>query len=176
MARIEKRSVTCKPIDENDTIAKYEKFGWTLDSSQEVFNKDSHVEGRGNVNYSVTETVNYVKLVFSRDKDMNYYERITMLEQQYDSITEQYPSKVGSVFATVFGWVFTGLGLLFLMISCAAKSAEMIPSVIIFLPIGIGLLVLSFILKSRYNDKYTAVKEDCERKRREILKEVAQYI
>lgn len=64
MARLESTSLSVLPNDEQEAIDTYQKFGWELKSSQEIFNKDSHNERRGDSVYNVTETTNYVKLVF----------------------------------------------------------------------------------------------------------------
>ena len=44
MARMESKSVRVSPASEQITIDRYQKFGWVLLGSQEVFNRDSHLE------------------------------------------------------------------------------------------------------------------------------------
>ncbi len=72
--------------DEVSTINFWQQFGWTLKSSQRVFNKNSHLEQRGNDTYSVTETVDFTKLVFERDKNGPNYAQIAALENRYFQI------------------------------------------------------------------------------------------
>ncbi len=72
---------------EDKTISTHTHFGWSLKSSQRVFNQDSHNEysslANGNVYVeTVTETVDFTKLVFERDKNMPNYDRIVRLEQR----------------------------------------------------------------------------------------------
>lgn len=64
MARLESTSLSVSPKEEQSVIELHHKFGWELKLSQEIFNKDSHNERRGDSVYNVTETTNYVKLVF----------------------------------------------------------------------------------------------------------------
>lgn len=82
MARMESKSVRVAPAAEQITIDRYQKFGWVLLGSQEVFNRDSHLEegAPGTIN-SVTETTHFVKLVFQRDMDMPYYNKIKELDE-----------------------------------------------------------------------------------------------
>lgn len=68
---------------ETATIEFWSQFGWQLKSSQRVYNKNSHLEQRGNDTYSVTETVDFTKLVFERDKNGPNYKRIAELEERY---------------------------------------------------------------------------------------------
>ena len=161
MARLEKKSITCKPYEENDTIHKFEKFGWTLESSQEVYNKDSHVEGRFGKNYSVTETTNYVKLVFSRDKDMPYYEEITKLETEYDGIVAEEPSKAGktasSFFAALYGWPLAILGLILF-------SIEKKPGFLFMAGIGAAVLFFRFKSHKSYKDAQNEATAECIKK------------
>ena len=173
MARMEKKSVTCRPFEENSTIQKYESFGWTLDSSQEVFNKDSHVEGRYGGNVSVTETTNYVKLLFSRDKDMPYYEKIVELENQYDLVKVEEPSKSGkgcsSAIAALYGWPLAIIGTILFF---SLKE----PGFLIMTAIGIIVLVFRFKTHGSYNDAVTKANEEFQKKQRDILEEVKKYV
>ena len=92
MARLESTSLSVSPSKEQEAIETYQKFGWELKSSQEIFNKDSHNEVRGDSLYSVTETTNYVKLVFQRDKDMPYYNEICEIEKKFFEALNREPS------------------------------------------------------------------------------------
>ncbi len=70
---------------EAEAIEFYLQFGWNLKSSQRVYNQDSHLERRGDSIYSVTNTTNYTKLVFERDKNGPHYEEIVALENEFYS-------------------------------------------------------------------------------------------
>lgn len=93
MARMESKSVRVAPAAEQSTIDRYQKFGWVLLGSQEVFNRDSHLEegAPGTIN-SVTETTHFVKLVFQRDMDMPYYNKIKELDEQFEVTLDELDS------------------------------------------------------------------------------------
>lgn len=173
MARIESKSVTCKPAEENPTIEKYQRFGWALESSQEVFNKDSHLELHGNTQYSVTETTNYVKLVFKRDKDMPYYNEIVALENKYDTVHLPDPGQhvflkvitlIGAIVLLLFGLIFSftgGVGTVF---------------GIIMVILGIGCIVVRTIISKRDKEAVASVRHQEDNMRKQILREVARYV
>lgn len=78
---------------EDTTIQIYQDFGWSLKSSQRVFNRDSHLESEGDSVYSVTKTVDYTKLVFERDKSMPHYKEIKELEDRFFYLLENLPDR-----------------------------------------------------------------------------------
>ena len=86
MSRMENKSISVAPKYEQETIEIHNRFGWLLVSTQEIYNQDSHIERRGDSLYNVTETENYVKLMFTRDKDMPNYNEIVSVEQKYYSL------------------------------------------------------------------------------------------
>ncbi len=69
---------------EAKTISELGRFGWTLKSSQRVFNQDSHNEYDRYGDYvyveTVTNTVDFTKLVFERDNDHPNYAQIARIE------------------------------------------------------------------------------------------------
>lgn len=81
---------------EESTISLMQQFGWSLLSSQDVNNTDSHLENRNGSIYSVTTSEKYVKLVFNRDKDMANYSQIVKFENEYYSIINSEP-RVSSI-------------------------------------------------------------------------------
>ena len=83
MGKIESKSITVAPDEEQDIIAKYELFGWELKSTQEVLSRDSHLENRGDDLYNVTTTQNYVKLMFQRDADSPVAAKARPVEDEY---------------------------------------------------------------------------------------------
>lgn len=80
---LEYKTLNVKNSAEDATVRYWTMFGWQLQSSQRVYNKDSHLESRGDSTYSVTETVDFTKLVFQRDKNMPNYKDICRLEAEY---------------------------------------------------------------------------------------------
>jgi len=82
---MEIKTLEIKNSEEQSTIEFWTQFGWQLKSSQRVYNKDSHLESRGDSTYSVTETVDFTKLVFERDKNGPNYSKIVELEKEYFS-------------------------------------------------------------------------------------------
>lgn len=173
MARLEKKSITCRPVEENSTIQRFERFGWTLESSQEVYNKDSHIEKRFDANYSVTETTNYVKLVFSRDKDMPYYNEISALEAKYELLTIDTPSKglkvASSIVAGIWGWPLAFIGALLWF---TLKQSQFL----IMLVIGVVVIVLRFLAHSQYNKAQEQAYSEYTDKQQQILEEVKKYV
>ena len=90
---LESKSLTVSPDSEQEIINTMQNFGWELKSSQEIYSKDSHIEKQGRKNVSVTETTNYVKLVFERDTKMENYERICELENTFFDIISREPER-----------------------------------------------------------------------------------
>ncbi len=80
---MEIKTLDVKNSKEAETIEFWAQFGWVLKSSQRIYNKDSHLEQRGDSTYSVTETVDFTKLVFERDKNGPHYDEIVSLEAEY---------------------------------------------------------------------------------------------
>ncbi len=75
------------------TIELWSKFGWRLKSSQRIYNKDTHFESRSDGTYSVTETINFTKLMLERDKDMPHYSELCESERKYVALMSQTPVK-----------------------------------------------------------------------------------
>lgn len=87
---MEIKTLEIKNSEEQKTIEFWTQFGWQLKSSQRIYNKDSHLERRGDSTYSVTETIDFTKLVFERDKNDPNYSTIARLEREYLSIDPGY--------------------------------------------------------------------------------------
>ncbi|MBE6617111.1 MAG: zinc ribbon domain-containing protein [Ruminococcaceae bacterium] len=94
--RWESTSLKIHPDEEQATIDNYEAFGWEFVSSQTIDTADSHLErefgGFGDL-VSITETTNYVKLAFRRNKNIAHYDEITKLEDEYFTLYKRYKSK-----------------------------------------------------------------------------------
>lgn len=81
----EHKSVRVVPEREDWTIRAFQAFGWRFTGSQEIYNKDSHLD-RG---YSVTVMTHYVKLNFERDSaTVKNYQKLRDLENLYYSNAE----------------------------------------------------------------------------------------
>lgn len=87
------RSIDVDNDSEEFYINIYQKFGWQLKSSQRIFNQDSHAVGAVTYkNYTYvhteTDTVDFTKLVFERDRKMLNYEEIIELENEFWELAE----------------------------------------------------------------------------------------
>ncbi|MBQ7391297.1 MAG: hypothetical protein IJV73_01300 [Clostridia bacterium] len=88
---LETKTLTVNPNAEQSTIDLFASFGWGLKSSQEIKNKDSHLERRGDEIVNVTESEHYIKLVFERDTKRENYDKLKELENTYFDIMAQEP-------------------------------------------------------------------------------------
>lgn len=89
---MEIKTLEVKNSEEQSTIEFWAQFGWQLKSSQRIYNKDSHLERRGDNVVSVTETVDFTKIVLERDKSGPNYEKIAALEKEYFSLKASLPA------------------------------------------------------------------------------------
>ena len=88
----ETKFIQVHPQAVEDTIEVWHSFGWEMvGAPQEIYNKDSHLEQRGDTQYSVTETTHYVKITFQRDNKMPNYAELVSLERKYDAINPYHP-------------------------------------------------------------------------------------
>ena len=103
---MEIKTLEIKNSEEESTIEFWTQFGWQLKSSQRVYNKNSHLESRGDSTYSVTETVDFTKLVFERDKNGPNYSKIVELEKEYFSKAATLSNKptVGVTYDSLEKW------------------------------------------------------------------------
>ena len=87
MPNYESKIVHANPKRMQEELAEYEKFGWTLQCSEEI-EASSHLAtyavavGSGLHNVKVA---GYVKMTLQRDREMPNYARIAQLEQEYFS-------------------------------------------------------------------------------------------
>jgi hypothetical protein len=82
----ETRAIQCSVAGENDEVAVWQAFGWSLQSSQEVTNIDNHIEFSGDYVIAHNDKEQYVKLVFARDTKMEHYDELHDLEAKYDAL------------------------------------------------------------------------------------------
>ena len=168
MARMESKSVRVSPAAEQITIDRYQKFGWVLLGSQEVFNRDSHLEegAPGTIN-SVTETTHFVKLVFQRDMDMPYYDKIKELDEQFEVTLNELDSSKRLRRRSLL-WSIP-LGLFVMM--CATGSKSIVVDIVCLIG-GACVIAGGIYLRKRATkqcDELTA-------KRDEILTSIAHYV
>ncbi len=144
----ETKKVKVLPSDENAQTAIWQDFGWSLVSSQEIKNTDSHLERRGDTIYNVTTKENYVNLLFKRDTNMPHYSEIVALERKYDAVPSNIYPKKGTGLAVLL--TIIGIPALIAGISVAADGGQ-----IIGLFVGLGFIaggVLKFIFgRKKYN-------------------------
>lgn len=163
--RLETKSLQVAPADEQSTIDTYQKFGWSVQNSQEIYSKDSHQEVKGGKLYSVTETTNYVKLTFQRDKDMEYYSEVVALEQRFLNLVVPTYKKSGLI----------KLGIILLIVGVIFCFASPIVGIILLL--GAGASLFFGIKKSKeakevYNKRYQEYREA----EAAIFQEVSAYV
>lgn len=178
MARLESKSLSVSPEMEHEAIETYQKFGWELKSSQEIFNKDSHQELRGDSVYSVTETTNYVKLVFQRDKDMPYYNEVCEIEDKYFDLLNHKP-------IYYFGHGLLILGFLlaivcgFLSIICILGGEIDIVSLLFCAPLtalGVFIIVRRIKTRNRLNAEYSEHMKTWNNECSMLIAEVENYV
>lgn len=168
MARMESKSVRVPPAAEQSTIDRYQKFGWVLLGSQEVFNRDSHLEeGAPGTIKSVTETTHFVKLVFQRDMDMPYYGKIKELDEQFEVTLNELDSS-----RRLRRWSLLGSIPLGFLVTALIGSSRSDVAFIVGLIVGACVIAGGIYLRKRTTkqcDELTA-------KRDEILTTIAHYV
>lgn len=163
----ETKSISVHPNDEQSTIELYQCFGWELQSSQEIFDRDSHQERKNDTLYSVTTTTNYVKLVFSRQTDIKNYRKLVELENRFDSV--QTPSKKSAKLWFILGGaaLLGGLGL---------SNAIGVAGTIIGIVGCIALGVLGIIKARKNSDEYFSADSAAREERARILNEASALL
>jgi hypothetical protein len=154
MAAKEIKSISVAPVAEEDTINEWQSFGWELKSSQEIKNKDSHLERRGDDLVSVTETEHYVKLTFERDPARQNYAELVSLQREYESIPNPSapPKRFGIFFLIIMGLsLIFGIGFFGQIGGGAIKVITMLVAGLVFL--APGVLIFLWRMK-RYKKLY----------------------
>lgn len=120
------------------------EWGWKLQSSQTISNKDSHLETKKNWKgenelWNVTETTTYVELTFERDTSDPVISRIIEIEKEIDSLhTTVYagdePTKGiglgivlaagGIVLGLLIHWLLIAIGVLAGVLTIVIKSSS----------------------------------------------------
>jgi len=174
MARMETKVLTVAPNDVNGTIETVQRFGWTVIGTQEIYNKDSHLEKKNGELVSVTETTNFSKITLQRDRDMDYYDEICALENRYYALPIPKLNVGGKFlkFVAIISFIVAGISL----IVGAEGSAG--GWVLFFLFLGLGVLSIVFSTKKKNASKEVYKKElDAYNQQvAEIFHEVAAYV
>ncbi len=119
---IESKSIKVGVSEEQRYIDIMQKFGWTLQSSQEINVKESHLENRGDKVYSVTTGENYIKLVFKRDTAIPNYAKLKDLEGRYFNILNRMPSAINGKVAFLGILFFVVPGVLYIVLKVTQKK------------------------------------------------------
>lgn len=78
------KNFTCGKNEEDLWIKRWQKFGWSLMSSQEVHKNDNSFSNASDGSLVIsTTTEDYIKLVFKRETKMERYQDLSNLEKQY---------------------------------------------------------------------------------------------
>lgn len=119
---IESKSIKVGVSQEQHYIDLMQKFGWSLQSSQEINVKESHLERSGDTIYSVSTGENYIKLVFRRDTEMKNYVKLKQLENQYFNVLDRQPSSM-NIKTALLGLLFFVLpGVLYIVLKVTQKK------------------------------------------------------
>ena len=172
------KTLTVKPNEDAQTIQNLQCFGWTLLSSQEVYNKDSHLEAWGKNTYSVTQTTHYVKLIFEWDtsKIINY-SQIRRLEEAYMAVSSpkrgllQPTRKENLKLVVPLASVILCAPILFLTALFGAFGEGLFICAFI-----VGMFYLMFKWNNRMAEKYEVAVSRCWKKRNEIAQQAEKYL
>ena len=165
----ETKFIEVSPSSVNSTIESWGQFGWELvGAPQEIYNKDSHQERRGDSIYNVTETTHYVKITFQREKSMPGYNELCKLEQEYDNLTFPYypqkPKVIGILWTLLllvlifFSFVFIGIGFAGIRENASFALISLLIGLILATP---AVLIIRWKIKS-YKQKKKAWVDECQ--------------
>ncbi len=183
MARTESKSIQVHPHDEQQQIDLMQKFHWNLLNSQEIKNIDNRLERRGDSIYQVSNTEHYVKLVFSRDLDVQNLNETKRLEQEFFSLPyPNYPRpfgcSMGIGLAILFVSIFLAIVIMLdpILVSDAAIATGIVSAFVLALSASVGAYIAYFKLyygpRKEEADKTMA---QTHKREQELLAAVAQY-
>ena len=170
----ETRFIGVNPTDVESTIEMWSNFGWELvGAPQEIFNKDSHAELRGEDTYSVTTTTHYVRITFQRDKKMPHYAELVTLEKAFYSNPQKPIEPTEPTETEAYGVPKrVSIGFIIMAIGCLALSLAVKDTrILLFLFLAAGgifaiLTVVSILTYTervnKYNEKNEAQKNEFE--------------
>lgn len=170
------KTLTVNPNEDAQTIQNLQCFGWTLLTSQEVYNKDSHLEAWGKNTYSVTQTTHYVKLTFERDpaKLVNY-SQIRRMEEAYMAVPcpKRNPAPEKEKFKwliAIFGGIICAFVLLLTLITGEIGTG------LFLCALTAGMIHLMIKLYYRKAEKYEIAVAKCWNKRNHIAQQAEKYL
>ena len=139
----ESMTVQCYPSDEkvNETIARYESFGWELMSNQACQEYTGYSE-------SSFSSISYNTLTFSREKSEKWYDEVTALEAQYKAVNDRleelnktqpqlpntFDRQFGALMLVSFGAIIAFVGILLLIFS----AVDLLEFYWAFIPLVVG--------------------------------------
>ena len=161
---------------ESDVIKIFEGFGWEVTNTQTVKTKDSHLENRFGSLYSVTESEEYVKITFRRNKNMRHYQEIKALDDEYRSYQEVYDMDVGiKPYRKILAVCLVVYGIIVFLYNPKNLIETWVVGIGAFIA-GVIFLIKNKIDKNRLLEEYSnAVIEaeerasECQRKAEELL-------
>ena len=165
MAMKEFKSFSVLPSEEEDTIKLWQTFGWELvGAPQEIYNKDSNLERKGDDIYSVTTTTHYIKLTFERDPERKNDDELKSLETQYYDLKDPYyPYNKPKIF---FGTLITIICVvLWFVILC--NFVDKFP-LLLGMFVGLGLPVLLIFRLATYPKRRKVWKNELEEYNNEL--------
>ena len=171
---MEIKTVEVANENEESTIRFFSQFAWNLKSSQRIYNKDTHLENRKDGTYSVTETVDFTKLVFERDKKHPHYAAIVAYETEYLEGLEKLPKNAPPSYLSIedfvnnvnvdirnkkqrsqfnilliSGIIIAVLFHVLIWMSLCGESILLLALTILGFVAGIGVFISSFVTKSK---------------------------
>lgn len=170
------KTLTVAPNEDAQTIYNLQCFGWTLLSSQEVYNKDSHLELWGKNTYSVIQTTHYVKLTFERDSArIANYAQIRRLEDSYMAVP--CPKRNPAPKKEQFKWLCIIIGgiLAAFILLLTVLFGDFMMGLICFLTIA-GTLYVVIKMYYKAAEKYEKAVGRCWKKRNSIALQAEQYL
>ncbi len=166
------KSFKVHPDYESEEINYRQRFGWEFVSTQEIYNKDTHLE-RGisdiilDTTTSVTETTHYVKLTFKRDRS-KINPRLVEIEEELEHLSPPVRSSYGCDW--VAGLVGAGGFLLCGIIAAALNNSA------IYAMGWVAVLIGVFIRrKKRTSDiesEYYEAKKAYDEKLEQLMREL----
>lgn len=157
MANPESKSIKTHPELEQEMIERHELFGWKLKSSQEIYSQTSHEEDGLVYTYNCLTTTNYVKLVFSRDRDRENMDKIKKLEEEYWNCVYTYYETPGFLPKKKIFWAIAGIFLIPAVLLLLINGTQELGAVISGFILGLAPFILRHFLyyapKKKEGDK-----------------------
>jgi hypothetical protein len=180
MPKLETKTMTVHPTQEDKAIDFMQNFGWGLKNNQEIYNKDTRMEDdfwSDGINV-ITETTHYIKLTFQRDTSTPNYSRLAELERSYNAIEVNPTEKKPSILNTVL--ICTSVYLSIIMFEQHVIGTG---STAFFYVGSVGMIAgtvapVYFHVKKKkaYNNAYNNADSIASQKKQEILRECERLI